>query len=388
MLSARLRSIGFPSETQSLKLECLSLAYLAYYSTAGISSRSAESYRRAFNIASFTSYDRSEAGTPAFLLAGFGPFGQDRYTVAIEGTTQLSQLLNWRDSVSTSISPGHPGRVYATFFTHAVNVAARLMADVAFADLWANSSAPIIFTGHSLGAAVAQLLAYRFAALNPNRTIKYMKFGSPKVCNVPVTGTALDDRLRLGSMRHVIDPIGELPVFAPGLDSLRLPGLDLNGGRMVYELGEGMGHDWNVNRLGITERAARLRLADIQFLAQPADTLNPFYYHFMRYYRLRAIELANEISPMMLARLKFLEHNDENSFGHNWIRGEGLQDLQFVSDSEYAAEFTGNLPAAELSAENLTTVTAPPTPQPRPTLAWPRVQNQFSGQLPPSRRRR
>lgn len=302
--------------------EALALTYLAYYQGQLIQPRVNTAYTRAFGLNRLKILPR-DGLHPGFTAAFATALSRKTLTIAVEGTTtlpqvdaQISQTLTTRPTGSTL------GSVYSFFWTEAASLLARMTADTECAAAMADGSCVITFTGHSLGAAIADLASYTFKQANPQKAVRLIKFGCPRVgntfyvnrthtlfpaCNLYVEG----------------DPIHQFPsssIFAMGAPNVIITGLRLAacsenfltvmpllGGQFVSvapEFTQSCGH-----------------FLDLAALSRAFTPTNPWWNHVMNTYRMAMMNSVGRRDDILKYRFNYLEHNDENSWQTRWAPG-------------------------------------------------------------------
>jgi hypothetical protein len=322
MLSQRLPRI-FPTYRLNYGdvLESFALTYLASYNTEAIQPRVFTSYQNSYGMDNLIMIPRTPGGRPGAVIAFYaGPHAQ-KVVVAIEGAIESSQVIGWNRQPRSTTFSNTAGRVFTPFAEYATALLSALNANGAFTGFLNQRNTAVVFTGGSLGAAVAELCAERIKALFPQKTVKLAKFGSPRVGNARYRDN-LNANIARTSYYCNNDPIHWLPSgmlhnFISGWDSL------------------GIGLTWMVRDETIVRMNRRGEIvggydgswapAVVSHLADRFRTMNsgnPWFDHDFDVYRNMFCN-ANDVSDD-LAKARFLgiEHNDENSWGVNWRPGE------------------------------------------------------------------
>lgn len=169
-----------------------------------------------------TSVDnRPDTTTPGSMIAVQG----DTTVVFVSGTTNPQQwALQTMDGLEGLTDYGQ----YSTLrlWNDAANALVRRIYAAAL-----SSTGPIIFVGHSYGAAVACILAFRYSVNNPDRPVQLLTCGSPKPGDSRLTG-------QLNSLRqvHLInddDPVTFLP--PSGIDAVVLGSVVPSAGLLRWQ---------------------------------------------------------------------------------------------------------------------------------------------------------
>jgi len=294
--------------------EAFALCYLAAYNDQAIQPRVFQSFNRAYGPDFLFQTPFVDGGRPGYCIAQWNSPLMKRVTVAIEGARSFAQFRTvWGGVVGQSSLTGHLGACWTTAKTYADQIHTLLMADSNFTSMLALTPCPITFTGYSLGAAIAEILAERFSISHPLKGRSCIKFASPRVGN-PQWISGRSRTTRRASVYCGRDPIDLFPQFSPSLTGLETLG---NLGSPVYAtdpaasrfavLGEEEtafyeGGSGQVIRYG---RAAR----------QTIDATNPWFDHQRGIYRMMFCNLTNPWSSLDKWRFRYLEFNDENSWG-------------------------------------------------------------------------
>jgi len=124
---------------------------------------------------SFQRYTTSTvAGTPYVMVVNAG----DHWIVQVNGTTMPSQAVAMLENNVhvTAVPPANTVNVLTPFLTWATDIRAWLLS------ILVDSTKPIVFTGHSLGGALAHLLQYMYRQATGGMAQKTVSisFGSPR----------------------------------------------------------------------------------------------------------------------------------------------------------------------------------------------------------------
>lgn len=186
MLANRLpgvRTEGYVNN--GVMLECACYALFAYYNLTSMTGRALQSFQNAWNQIYWRGYQRVGGSTPAWSLAKIDDGSErGRFVIAVEGTTSYRQFWTWTAGSSHQSASPMPGVVWNPYWQYASDILAVLATNGEWtAAMLNNHPLEVICTGHSLGAGVAEVLAYRLKNAYPWLRVKWCKFGSPKVGN-------------------------------------------------------------------------------------------------------------------------------------------------------------------------------------------------------------
>lgn len=324
MINRPLQPLAF-SGTSSipLALECYALTYLAKYSNASIPTRVFTSFQRAFGMTTLEAFPRVDGGRPAYVVATWINGSLRRATVAIEGTTTLAQLVPLEGGLSVLSSLGSSGHVYAPFQTHASTINTELASNAAFLAVTSQVVAPLIFTGFSLGAAMAEYLGVARYVIGGQRPIAVYKFGSPRVGNRAWQAAASqnsnratyycqDDRIDLLPYISTSGAVAAAVTWNPSLISYQSDATptrwDLQGNRY----GDGLSHSLAAH----FDAVLRLR-AD-------GDPPDPWINHDYDNYRFMLTSVARDQPLINYKRFAFVEFADDNSWGIRYPLARGV----------------------------------------------------------------
>lgn len=167
--------------------ECFALTYLASYNTNDLGTRTRESFRRAYAPDTLMVVPRVPGGRPAFSFAKWTGAALPRMTVAIEGMTSLSQLWVSQSGTAAAAMTPLPGYVYGAFKTYAETIYNTIKNDPVVFGAGFLPQTGIQFTGFSMGAAIAEIVATLFQKDFPTLNVRLWKFASPRVGNAAWT---------------------------------------------------------------------------------------------------------------------------------------------------------------------------------------------------------
>lgn len=327
MLLNQMPEIPYSWETGLLaRFEALAFTALASYCDQAIQPRVLLSFQRAFDVNSLWMVNRVSNGHPGYCIGNFQTKPMQKVIVAVEGTTAWSQVvdlynLNVRASVGSL-----QGYVYKKFADHAAAIYTELLGNTNFNWALGTLGAPIIFTGFSLGAAVAEVLAAMFRAAYPRKAFKVIKFASPRVGTVRWVagrvGAVARDAVYFGR-----DPIDLFPYTLPegaGLSTLNplynytAWATSPEGTRLSINPAE---TPLPVNHQGGYQQAGQAARS----LRQTMDRANQWSDHDKWYYYLGFLRnYVNTGNKNFEARARYLEFNDRNQFGQAYQGDTGI----------------------------------------------------------------
>jgi hypothetical protein len=298
--------------------EAMALVYLAYYNTADFEPRVDTSHKRAFGLDTLRRFARS-GSTPGFVVAKATLAHRNTMTIAIEGTTSLGQIDPILQQFNT-VPQNTPARCYAPFVTYRDDIWAQMLADNIIAAAIAEGTYITTFTGHSLGAAIADLLAFKWKQTYPAKPVRLIKFGAPRVGTPGYVNRTNDIVGQRMNVYTALDPIHLFPsalTFTFGLFNLAGTAARINA---VSEQ-----NCWqfnpNMNSFRIANLDSPMSSGHFLTVGQLAATLNsanPWYWHFMKSYRLAMMNWCGHARDRAFYRFNFLETPDENSWQVRW----------------------------------------------------------------------
>lgn len=304
--------------------ECLALIAVASNNGFGGNGNSQTSLVRSWAWDTFQVLPRVEDHAPCTVIAKRLEGKDKRITVAIEGTQTLNQIMgNWTGGAIEVWHTGFP-YTYKPFNDRATEVLAAL--DVAGFDdlLEANQQCQVIFTGHSLGAAIAELLCFFYRTQKPHLNYQLWKFGSPKIGTGNWRRT-VEQTLYDTSFYTQDDPMSVFPNYLPprGVASYLLPAF--NTGLLVRD-----NHEWRVRPSGSV--GANSLFGDVQtamglarLFSEPFYTPeNPWYWHRLNGYRYTITQMLNRVGGLEAARFRYFEAPTENNWGWAYQQDRGI----------------------------------------------------------------
>lgn len=322
MLTNQMPEIPYTVTTGDLqRFEALAFSCLASYNSVARGERCITSFQRAFAVNEIGFVGRVVDGRPGYLVADWNHKPQPKVIVAIEGATSAGQIAEfWTNNLAATIT-GLTGRVFAKFAQHADAIYPLLTGNPTVQWALNTPGVPIIFTGFSLGAAIAEILAERFKLANPRKAMKVIKFASPRVGDLAwVNGRSrlvLRDSVYVG--RDPIDlfpyftgPLAGFSVLAPQFVSATWA-ISSEGTRMPLSADQAPSNTLHENSLvSVVQHALNF--------ARTMDASNPWIEHSLWYYYLAFLfkEWGNR-NHNMSARLWNLEFPDRNDFGGQFL---------------------------------------------------------------------
>jgi hypothetical protein len=307
--------------------ECFSLICVASNNGFGSNGNSQVSLVRSYAWDTFQVLPRVADHAPCTVIAKRLAGKEKRITVAIEGTNSLSQIMgNW---TSGALVEDVAGRwlTYKPFNDRAVEVQAALEASGFSTLLDDNPEAQVIFTGHSLGAAIAEILCFTYRSAKPFINYQLWKFGAPKVGTTSWTRN-VEQTLYDTSFYTEADPMYLFPNYMPprGVAAYLLPTINL--GLLTSDR-----HKWRARPNGSTGGGGEfdditnaLRLSRL-FTSNVTDPANPWYWHRVNGYRYTITQMLNRVGGLEAARFRYFEAPNENNWGAAYVQDGGVTDL-------------------------------------------------------------
>jgi lipase (class 3) len=294
-------------------LEAFAFTYLARYCMGSIAPRVNTAFVRAWKPDTIINIPRGDGGRPGGTVAIFSSESPPRMVVAIEGITSVNQLGSLMDGLTAVARTGSSGLVVSLFATWADSFYTALMAQPQIAQFISARSHMVTFTGHSAGAAMAEILAFKTKNLYPTRTNRLIKFGSPRVG----TQRWLWDRplsIKVANVYAERDPIHWLPWFGRAAISFNVANniQPLTCYRreetpMRFTARQGI-----LNRFLNESPLAHASHVSAWFGDPTANNFWPE--HTLDAYRLTLMNFAAADPDVLQWRFNFLEHEDENSW--------------------------------------------------------------------------
>lgn len=302
-------------------LEAFALTYLARYASEAPVARVDTAYKRAWGMAHLAMFPRVPGGRPGFVLARYTQNNWTRLIVAIEGMQTLNQVVNIWPGQAAVVPNGLQGRVCALWNTYADQILATLAAQSGDWTTWVGEPmTTITFAGHSLGAACAELCAFKHRLTHLNQQVHVWKFGSPKV------GTSAwynnrDRGVRVRSIYAGSDPMRLVPgrLIRSFFETSLWPDQLTRTYIFPPEPGiECFTHSGEPSRSDFLEEF--FSPADVYraALRTPVNVQHPYWFHQPDYYRVMFMRVAASQNDLLKARMNYLEHNDENNWQIHW----------------------------------------------------------------------
>lgn len=325
MISRTLTPVDRTAEVSVEEIaESLMLSYLAYYNDQAFQPRTYQAYTRAFGLDNLKRFARA-LPQPGYMAAFATLPHRKTLTIAIEGTTDMSQISPLLELFNTvgGGSLGLLARVFGFFNDQANAIWTQIHADTDCAAAIANGATMFTFTGHSLGAAVADILSWRFRKTYPAKNVRVIKFGCPRVGNTFYVNRTVD----LVKKRNVYvngDPIHQFPsasIFAMG------PLNVIGTATRCNPCSEDTSSDFTLDgspMLGVQADFTQSsgHYLDMVWLARAFTRDNPWWRHMMKTYRLCLMNLCGRTNDIIKYRINYLEHNDENTWQSRWSPGQ------------------------------------------------------------------
>lgn len=315
MISRALAPVDRTAEISVAEVgEALALSYLAYYNAEAVQPRVNTAYTRAWGLDSLRMFARS-LPRPGFVAATATLEHRKHLHVAIEGTTSITQLAPLVEAVAHSNISGLR-YVYSFFKTQADAIWGVLHADNTIAAQIADGAYMFTFSGHSLGAACADIIACRFRTTYPTKNVRLIKFGSPRVGNSHYVNRTGSTEVRRHNVYVEGDPVHEFPsptILAAGaLNALQqITGMAGACESWFYNM-QPYGGMMRWTYQPLTQDSAHF--LDAFAATQTITETNPWYRHLMKTYRLAFMNLCAMKRDMLTYRFNYLEHNDENTW--------------------------------------------------------------------------
>ncbi len=326
MISANLQPIRMGILTDlAPKIEAYMATYVAAYNNQPVSARMLQSYQRAWGVTDITMFPRVDGGRPGFALLRWLGDGVNKAIVAIEGTTSYAQLWTSASGANRSLNvAGLPGRYWGTAVTYADQIKTLLDGTGLFGAVLARPNSLVEFAGFSLGAGVAEVLAYRYKLANPLRQMFLYKFAAPRFGNAG-WNAGRNRQVPVVNILFNTDPIHAFPFTGTRLS--------FSEGLISNPLMETYQRDPTIERYDFVTRPqdgypSTFTGHEIGLMAQFYQTytpLNPWFYHDRNQYRYLMTWLAFRTSDLLDYRTRYLEHNDENTWQVFFNSGSGVR---------------------------------------------------------------
>lgn len=299
------------SNSMEESAQAMAFTYLSYFNNEAIQPRVLTSYKRAWGCDQIIMFPRSGV-TPGFVVAIWLTSNLQRMLIAVEGTTSRPQIINVTSITGWTSRVGIRGYIYAFMKTHADAIYAQLLAHVTTGPLMIGSKVCVTWTGHSLGAAVADINAVRHKTDRPTMHIRLVKFGSPQVGNATYVNNS-ENTIPWAGFYVDRDPIHRFPSSRTlaALSTITTFGLDQGGERdaVVDRLSRESGR---ITRGYTDEHGTSTHMSDLAELNRPITPGNRWYDHLIGSYRTAFMSYVIQRRDPLYYRFMFLEHNNEN----------------------------------------------------------------------------
>lgn len=292
--------------------------YLASYAHQEIPTRVLTAFGNSYSLANVWRWPRINNVRPNMLaVRQIYPWGS-HIIIAIEGTTTTTQIaLQTVGSAAAEAIDTPAGRV-PQFYKVAATAMAQLIAQTPdLVAVMGNPTTQITFTGFSMGAAIAEIMAATTAALAPTRTIRLRTFGKTRVGNYEwhnnrprtLNNVCVYNR---GDRMHCLPNDGvRMHTFGPVL-ILGVP---------TYFQPDPAAAVWNGDDLAIASIPATNGIDQTNWIAgylAPMNTLNVCYPHLMNSYRHMFCKTFRNDRGVDGLRFRYLEFPDDNKWQTAW----------------------------------------------------------------------
>lgn len=336
--------------------QALALTYLSGYNTEEIAPRVETAYKRAFGMDSLAMLPNQASAYPGCCFATWNIDEAPRVVIAIPGINGIADILSLSNVIGYSNVGSLSGSVYTPFYDRYYALRSRLYADLLSPALRDHPRLTITFTGHSLGAACAEIFAYWFKEARPAADVRLIKFGSPKVGNYRWQSNA-NRYVKFASFYNDRDPIHWFPMTPASFSPITDPTTALIFRDFV--------RDYTIQRYTYRDNAftssypsswdgAEINAAIWAIRAHTPN--NPWFDHHIQAYRLNWMNYAIVRNDALQYRFNFLEHNDENQWQVLFNPGaRTYADLQSLVE-------TPPTPRPPISSQVAIVANAPPPP--------------------------
>jgi Lipase (class 3) len=295
--------------------QALAFTYLSQYSGSALEPRVFNAYTYAFGATDIVSLAPGTDNNPGVTLALFrSQQGLQHCLVAIHGATDFPSFWSMFAGIGYQTVTGCTGSVFNAFASRAATMWTRLFANADFAAMVASNRTVFTFTGHSLGAAMAEILAYRFKAANPWRDVRCIKFASPRVG----TSRWKDNRnpnVKFASIYVDRDPIHHFPVIPSTLTAITDP----TNGLLLRNFARDDA-PWRLTPrhfAWVNHYTDDGLLAELHYAGQAVQsitTANPWFDHLPGAYRNMFMNYCAIRPDALKYRFNYLENPDENQW--------------------------------------------------------------------------
>lgn len=321
MISEYLRPV-VPRQQISIEevAEALAFCYLAYYNTAPIQPRVTEAYNRAWGLDQIINFPR-DSSTPGFKVFMMTLESRKRMVIAIEGTTAFSQIMGIIDTYLQGFSTTWPGASVNFYRNVADSIWTKLMANNTCAAAINDGGYIYTFTGHSLGAAAADLLSYKYQSTYTGRAVRCIKFGSPAVGSSRYVRAAKEMVQRRQNVYMENDPIYSFPspswISPPALVALnQVIGTNMQAEDVCQVLSRRQPYRASYPVEMVSSLRGAFLISDLN--GNLMDPSNPWWHHLIKSYRLAMMNTLGNEETIIKYRFNYLEHDDENAWQTRW----------------------------------------------------------------------
>lgn len=320
MLARQLDPIRIEDNTPYAHLcQSFALAHLASYNNPGPQAHVWEtSFYRAFAINNFVWWPRVPGGRPAVVMA-YIPYGLTAHlVVAVEGMTSLSQIWSaWTGAHTYVPVPNLPGVVHGTFKSYADDILALVYANSYWANVINERTTFVTFCGFSMGAAVAEIMAYTHRKTYRSQAIFCHKFGAPRFAS-DIWVNRRDAGVSHQSIYLGGDPVTDLLVRGMTRTSDGVFGMP-NG--VTENVLDPNAESWTLfgERDGVPPPISnRSALHSYAQSRQAITNANPWRNHLGKAYRYMFCRYASRSADLLNLRMLYLEYPDESNWQLIW----------------------------------------------------------------------
>jgi len=322
VIDRQLDRLGFFGQSEFAEVsEAFAFTYLAQYCDTPPSARCIESYKRAYDFDEISFIPSMPGGPPGGLVAIWRGAYRPKVMVAFRGISSWSQLVPLRTGPTAVAYESQPGMVYAPFVANAAALQAALAGNALWTEAWGTRGMPICFAGHSMGGAMADLLADHYQRASFSKVIRCVKFGTPNFAS----GDFCDRRVRIRKTYNVYtwaDPIGYMPTagvtrstiigVTPSVSVFLFAGQRATESPKLFVDFQGnMAEQFTYSLTSVLADAARLSIF-------PGGRGNIWWFHLMNTYRYCMLSRAVRNNHPDRWRLVYLEHPDENGWAKSF----------------------------------------------------------------------